>query len=71
MQEHYNPEVQAALTRLAEVLAENVKKTGLRSVLIFREQGGFTRRFQDGKPFWDEFEPTDAELVTMTLGQGD
>jgi hypothetical protein len=67
--EHPNEEVRSALIRLSDALAEWERNTGRRSVLIVREQGGFVYRAQDGKPFSDEFEPTDSELVDMTLGE--
>lgn len=65
--EHPNPEVRSAIIRLSDALCEHERNTGIRSVFVVRDKSGFVFRAQDGKPFFDEFEPTDDELAKMTL----
>ena len=48
--EHPNQEVRKALVRLCDALCSWERNTGLESVLILREQGGFQFRAQSGKP---------------------
>ena len=44
MFEHQNPEVQAAIVRLADALCTWERTTGIDSVLIIRESTGFVFR---------------------------
>lgn len=60
---HTDPRVQAALQRLYDELCSYERSTGLQSVLIFREQGGFVSRRINGKPALDELE--DKTLLGM------
>lgn len=47
---HPDPEVTRALVRLNDALCSYERNTGLWSVLILREQGGFNHRSVSGKP---------------------
>lgn len=47
---HPDREVQAAIVRLLDALCSWERSTGVGSVLILREAGGFEVRAQDGKP---------------------
>ncbi len=48
--DHLDMDVKAALTRLADALCRWERATGRRSIMIFKEDGGFACRLQDGKP---------------------
>lgn len=51
--EHLDWDVQSALTRLLDVLCTRERITGRQSVLILREEGGFSCRAMSGKPLPD------------------
>lgn len=48
--EHPDREVKQALVRLCDALCQWERNTGIESVLILREQGGFVFRAASGKP---------------------
>ncbi len=48
--EHSDEEVRRALLRLTDALCAWERNTGLRSVLILREENGFAYRAVNGKP---------------------
>lgn len=48
--EHPSERVRAALVRLNDELCSWERSTGRQSILILREQGGFTYRSASGKP---------------------
>lgn len=50
MMTHPSPDVQQAIIRLNDALCIWERSTGLESVLIIREQGGFVHRSMSGKP---------------------
>ena len=50
MQQHPDAEVRSAIVRLCDALCSYERATGLESVLIIREQGGFVYRAMGGKP---------------------
>jgi len=59
--QHKNEEVQAAITRLSDVLCTYERATSIQSVLIIRESGGFEYRALSGKPGIPE-DITDTDL---------
>ena len=65
---HPDADVQSALTRLLDTLCSWERSTGRRSVLILREQGGFTCRAGSGKPVFDDSIP-DSLLYDVEIGE--
>ena len=65
--EHKDPEVQKAIIRLDDALCSWERATGIDSVLILREQGGFRHRAVSGKPDVP-VDITDADLIKNILG---
>jgi len=65
--EHKDPEVDRALIRLDDALCSWERATGIESVLILREQGGFIHRTTSGKPNIPE-DITDAQLIKNIIG---
>lgn len=47
---HQSEDVTRALIQLSDALCQWERSTGRRSVLILREQGGWSYRAADGKP---------------------
>lgn len=47
---HINPDVNTALVRLNDALCTWERTTGRQSVLIIREEGGWSHRSMSGKP---------------------
>jgi hypothetical protein len=47
---HPSPDVTRALIQLSDALCSWERATGRRSVMIVREQGGWSYRAADGKP---------------------
>lgn len=64
---HKDPEVQKAIVRLDDALCSWERATGIDSVLILREQGGFRHRAVSGKPDVPA-DITDSELIRNILG---
>lgn len=60
--EHKDKEVRAAIIRLDDALCMWERATGIESVLILREQGGFVHRAVSGKPNVPS-DVVDAQLV--------
>jgi len=60
---HANPEVQRAITKLADILCSWERSTGIESVLIIRE-AGFMFRAVSGKPGIPD-DVTDVQLIKM------
>lgn len=60
---HPEPEINAALIRLNDVLCMWERNTGRNSVLILKEQGGFIHRSMSGKPGIPE-DISDAQLLS-------
>lgn len=66
MNEHPSKDVQQALVRLNDALCAWERNTGIQSVLILREENGWSHRSQSGKP-GVPYQVTDAELL-QTMG---
>jgi hypothetical protein len=64
MNQHPDPCVQDALSRLNDALCTWERATGRQSVLILREQGGFVARSVNGKPVQIE-DISDRQLLHM------
>ena len=64
--EHKDPEVDKALIRLDDALCSWERATGIESVLILREQGGFVHRTVSGKPGIPD-DIVDAQIVHNIL----
>ena len=62
--EHPDPEVQAAIVRLADALCTFERATGIENLLIVRERGGFCFRAMSGKPNIPD-DITDERLLKM------
>lgn len=65
MKQHPDREVQAAVTRLLDALCSWERSTGIRSVLVLREAGGYVIRAQDGKPI--DIDCSDENLLSNLL----
>ena len=66
MTEHKSPEVDKALIQLDDALCSWERATGIESVLILREQGGFVHRAVSGKPDIPN-DIADAQLIETIL----
>jgi uncharacterized membrane protein len=66
MIEHANSVVQHAIVALSDALCAYERTTGLRSVLIIREQGGFIYRAASGKPGIPDA-VTDTYLIDLEI----
>lgn len=65
--EHKDPEVRKAIIRLDDALCSWERATGIESVFILREQGGFVHRAMSGKPLDDSCDDlVDAQLIQNT-----
>ena len=68
MYNHPNEDVSRALLALDSAICSWERSTGIESVLIFREKGGFTHRSVNGKPGVPD-EVVDEQVVAMVLRQ--
>lgn len=59
---HPDEEVRRAIIKLSDALCQWERATGIESVLIVRERGGFVYRACNGKPGIDD-DITDSEIV--------
>jgi hypothetical protein len=67
MHEHPDPRVRALIVNLCDALCEWERGTGRESVLILREQGGFSFRAVSGKPGVPDNIPDDQVMrVVLT-----
>ncbi len=64
--EHQDPDVKLAIIRLNDALCTWERATGIESVLILREQGGFLHRSVSGKPNVPD-DITDEHLIENIL----
>ena len=64
--EHKDPEVDKALIRLDDALCSWERATGIESVLILREKGGFVHRSVSGKSNVPD-DITDKSLISNIL----
>ena len=64
MSEHKDPAVRKAIIRLDDALCTWERATGIESVFILRESGGFVHRAVSGKPIVPE-EITDEQLKNI------
>ncbi len=64
MKVHANFAVQAALINLSDELCKWERITGIQSVFILREQGGFEHRAVNGKPVVID-DISDKQLLNM------
>ena len=67
---HQDKEVQQAIVRLCDVLCTYERNTGIESVLIIREQGGFCFRAVSGKPGIPD-DILDEEIISLTIFRGE
>lgn len=63
-QEHPDPEVAKAIIQLNDALCHWERVTGLESVLIIKEKGGFVHRSMSGKPGVPD-DVSDEELLRL------
>lgn len=69
--QHQCPEVRKALIQLDDALCSWERATGVESVLVLREQGGFVHRAVSGKPdVPDDASLTDVRLIENIVGSG-
>lgn len=59
---HADPSINTALTALQDALDRNERATGVRTVLILRDDQGFCHRCASGKPVTDA-DITDEQLL--------
>lgn len=64
---HPDNNVQKALIELNDALCEWERSTGIQSVLVLREQGGFEHRAMSGKPV-DDAGLSDEMMFDAILG---
>ena len=66
MYNHLNEDVNKALLALDSAICSWERSTGIESVLIFREQGGFVHRSVNGRPGVPE-DVVDEQIISMIL----
>lgn len=66
MYDHPNEDVSRALLDLDSALCTWERSTGIESVLIFREKGGFVHRSVNGKPGIPE-DIVDSQLIQIIM----
>jgi len=64
LQEHRDPRVRDAITELCDALCDWERSTGIESVLVLREKGGFVFRAVNGKPSAPD-DVVDAQLMKL------
>jgi len=64
MKKHPDKEVDLAITRLCDALCEYERNSGRNSVLILREEGGWSFRAMGGKPVAPEA-CTDSAMINL------
>jgi hypothetical protein len=62
--QHPDKEIEAVIIRLSDALCKWERNTGIESVLIIRQQGGFVFRAVSGKPVSDN-EISDERLIEL------
>ena len=65
---HPNEDVQRALVQLNDALCTWERSTGRQSVLILREEGGWSHRSQSGKPLPSSLDDVpDCAILDQTV----